>query len=414
MTEEKRYELIEAWLKGELSGKSLQTFEAQLQSDEELALEVEIVRDLSTLNTDTPRNRLRNTLTEIRNNAKEDRAPIPIFWWLRNAAAALVVLVGAIFIVNQFSKSDPPELVQHPPVNILTDEDEDGIIEFLDVEDEPKEVKNEGIVEEKIEANDFKKEIEATPNKQWVEEKKEQIKYKLVPQIAEREIISAQPQVYSYIEESASSVMVIEEEFIPDYVSAPILEINFYEPEHETTIEEDEAEKQTAEEMDRINRMAAENVKREYEVVDGDTIEVMSSAVASAVLYVADVPERRLNFLLESEKEKLKVEVVKLDSMIFDTYFENGKMLSFKYEGNVLIEQNSQVGFYIFSPSSYDFINNEFLFFEKVNLTGTGNFSIQNQVAVPNTIQKDFCLYSVFINEKTQEILSIEKMQIGY
>ncbi len=412
MTEEKRYELIEAWLAGELSGKSLEAFEAQLQSDEELALEVEIVRDLSTLNADTPRDRLRNTLSEIRNTTKEDKAPIPISWWLRNAAAALVLLVGAIFMFNQISKSNSPELVKVPPVNILTDEDEDGIVDFLEVEKEPKETEKESIIKEKIEANDFKKEIKTTPKEQWADDENEQIEYKLVPQIAEREVIVFEPQA-SYDIDASDAIIEIIEEHIPEYVSAPITNIRFYNPEHETTIEEDEAERQTAEEMERINRMANENIESNYEIVDGDTIEVLSS-VASAVVYVADVPEKRINFLLEFEKEKLKEEIVKLDSLIFDTYYENEKMLSFKYEGSILEVNSNQIGFYIFSQNAYDFINNEFLFFEKLEKGSEGDFLIENQIPVPYSMQKDFYLYGVFVDEISQEILSIDKMQIGY
>ncbi len=409
MTEEKKYELIEAWLAGELSGKPLQAFEAQLQSDEELALEVEVVRDLSTLNTDTPRNQLRNTLSEIRNTTKEDRAPIPIYWWLRNAAAALVLLVGAIFMINQFSKDDKPELVQEPQLILPTDEDEDGVIDFLDVEDKPEEIKNADLVEKD---NEVKTEIDSTPKEQFFDKENEQIEYKLTPQIAERAVIVSPPDVASYVEANTIAVEVAEEN-IPDYVSNPISNITFYDPEHESTFEEEEADRKTDEEMEAINKMALENIQTDYEVVDGDTIEMLAS-VASAVIYVADVPERRLNFLLESEKEKLKVENVKLDSLIFDTYYDDGKMLSFKYEGQILKEENSQVGFYIFSPNSYDFLNNEFLFFKKLETDVSANFSIESQIPVPSSEQIDFYLYGVFIDENTQKILAIEKMQIGH
>ena len=42
---------------------------------------------------------------------------------------------------------------------------------------------------------------------------------------------------------------------------------------------------------------------------------------------------------------------------------------------------SSQI-FYIFSQNAYDFINNEFLFFEKLEKGSEGDFLIENQIPV--------------------------------
>jgi len=202
MTEEKRYELIEAWLAGELSGKSLQQFEAQLQADEELAFEVEVVRDLSNLNTKTPRNRLRETLLEIRETEAEERKSIPIFWWLRNAAAALVLLIGGYFMFNQFVKKDAPEFVQEPQP-ILTDEDEDGIIEFIDLEDEPLESNPPEVVEKEAETVKEKPPVIPSPKEEIVDKKEDQIQYRLAPEPTRPSRDIVEPIVFSNVVASA-------------------------------------------------------------------------------------------------------------------------------------------------------------------------------------------------------------------
>lgn len=414
MTEEKRYELIEAWLAGELSGKPLQSFEAQLQTDEELALEVEIVRDLSNLNTDSPKNQLRKILSEIRKKEVREKAPVPIYWWLRNAAAALVVLVGAIFMINQFSKTDSSEIVQKPTVTMPTDEDEDGVIEFIDIVKEPEEIKNADLVQKEVEEKEVKSPIDSTPKYQFVDKEKEEIPYESKPQISEREIIVSVPEVSSYVETNVVGVEV-EKEYVPEYVSNPIPKIEFFEPEHESTFEEEEAERKTAEQMERINKMAQENITTDYEVIDGDTVEV-SSAVASAVLFVADVPEKRLNFLLEYEKKKLEgeqqVPIINFDSIQFNQFYDNAYKGKFLYSGKFNKIQNSKIGFYIFSQNPYDYLNNNYLFFGALDIDQSNEFSIDAEILLPSRSVHNYNLYVVFMDLEMDQPIVIERILV--
>lgn len=407
MTEEKRYELIEAWLAGELSGKSLQQFEAQLQTDEELALEVEVVRDLSNLNTETPRNRLRNTLIDIRKTEQEERKPIPIFWWLRNAAAALVLLIGGYFMFNYFIKNDPPEFVQEPQP-IITDEDEDGIIEYIDLENEPIESNPSEVVEKEAKPEKEKPPIIPLPKEEIVDKKDEQIQYRLTPE---------PPSPIRYIEPIVSSYIASSEltpvEYIPDYVSNPIPAITFFQPKHAPTFEEEEADRKTEEEMEKINQFAQENIKTDYEIVNGDTVEVLSS-VASAVLYVADVPEKRLNNLLETEKTILETEksLVKIDSFSFKRFYDTTSMGAVSYIGKLLTEKKSKIGFYIFNQDSYDFLNDDYLFFEELKIDENNQFSIEAQFELYSNFLPYYNLYAVFIDLETEELVGIERILV--
>lgn len=116
MSEEKRYKKIEDWLAGELSKKDQQEFEAQLKKDEALALEAEVVRDLKRYSRNQDRNRLRETITDIR--SKEHSTKVVNFNWrpVLGLAASLLLLVGAFF----FFTARPP--LPNTYVNIPPDQ----------------------------------------------------------------------------------------------------------------------------------------------------------------------------------------------------------------------------------------------------------------------------------------------------
>jgi len=165
--------------------------------------------------------------------------------------------------------------------------------------------------------------------------------------------------------------------------------------------------------MEKINQLAQENIKTEIEIIDGDTIEI-SSAVASAVLYVADVPEKRLNFLLESEKKVLDSSdsSIKLDSVGFNEFYDSTFMANIFYSGKLKSEKKSSIGLYIFSPNPYDYLNNEFLFFQKMSVDENNQFSIDANFPLPNRILLYYNLYAVFMDLETEEPIAIERILV--
>lgn len=125
MSEQERFENAEAWLAGKLSGSDLKKFEAELKADKELALEVEILRDMTGLGKDSGRKRLRNTLTEIR--AKDESKTVSIFRnnWVWGIAASLVLLFAAFFMFNRSQTEvrpvvDIPEpIIEQPAAPVI-------------------------------------------------------------------------------------------------------------------------------------------------------------------------------------------------------------------------------------------------------------------------------------------------------
>ncbi len=89
--DEQSYEKIEQFLAGELKGEALQTFKAALETDEALAEEVLLAREMNELLADSPENELRKNLQQLSNQISEDpieksfsdRYPyLYLLWWI--------------------------------------------------------------------------------------------------------------------------------------------------------------------------------------------------------------------------------------------------------------------------------------------------------------------------------------------
>lgn len=79
------YEKIEAYLSGDLEGQDLQQFEKMLQSDADLAKEVQFQREMHDFLAETPENDLRKNLAQLRDEIADDEDQPPIWrnWmWL--------------------------------------------------------------------------------------------------------------------------------------------------------------------------------------------------------------------------------------------------------------------------------------------------------------------------------------------
>ena len=101
MKEQERYEKMESWLAGKLTGDDKKKFETELRKDENFAFEAEVIRDLTGIGKDSNRKQLRETLAAIRSESSPKSVSIfcnPMAWAV---AASFLVLISAYFMFSQ-------------------------------------------------------------------------------------------------------------------------------------------------------------------------------------------------------------------------------------------------------------------------------------------------------------------------
>ncbi len=111
MLDQKLHETIEAYLNGDLKGADLSDFETRLQSDQELAFQVSMFRDIDSAVNDKPVLNFQKLVEEQGNiffqeNDQEKTIVKKINW--RNyliAAATFILFAAAIFIIKNQSSS---------------------------------------------------------------------------------------------------------------------------------------------------------------------------------------------------------------------------------------------------------------------------------------------------------------------
>lgn len=125
MISEKDIEIIEAYLKGELTETGVADVEDKITSDPAFASRVEMLRDMSeALKGDA--NRFNQTLASVMKS--EEKKTVPLRKWLM-VAAVFVGLMVAFFLLNT---SGPDNLYtayfEVPPENVITRNDQNGTL----------------------------------------------------------------------------------------------------------------------------------------------------------------------------------------------------------------------------------------------------------------------------------------------
>ncbi len=123
MISEKDIEIIEAYLRGELSENELVTIEEKIKSDKDFASQVEMLRDMSVaLKADV--NGFNQTLASVMiSEERKEKKVVPIRKWLM-VAAAIAALMVVFFLFNTSSPDDLyTAYFEMPPENVITRND---------------------------------------------------------------------------------------------------------------------------------------------------------------------------------------------------------------------------------------------------------------------------------------------------
>lgn len=111
-----KYERIEAYLKGQLSDKDVESFETEMNADPDLAKEVELHEEIFKSIQNNEARAFKHTLEEIKSKRKvnnfEQRKPIPLRRLFALAAAVLFLIISGYWLWNtgSFSSYSPDEL----------------------------------------------------------------------------------------------------------------------------------------------------------------------------------------------------------------------------------------------------------------------------------------------------------------
>ena len=104
MSDQKLYETIEAYLNGDLNGKDLSEFEAQIKSDKKLADQIAIFKDIDYVIKDKPildfQKLVANEGKSFLQEKDKTKTIVKNFNWRRTiiAAATLIIIASALFV----------------------------------------------------------------------------------------------------------------------------------------------------------------------------------------------------------------------------------------------------------------------------------------------------------------------------